>query len=232
MEHYCGSCGRPIVGQDLRCANCNPGSNEATTPGKARSASQPTEQGTGSVIGTLFGLVGALFMLEGTLPAWADKLYLKLLPLSFGRIQPDEAPSAILTMAAWLAAILFAVWLHDRWSQLRHLEGQRIPGWLAVLLCLVPLVSVVASLYFVATMRHRFSGKPGPLLISRIGIGTWLWWATYHLSLLAAGIHAANGSGWAATCILFGLSCWTLSFIDVDIAGTGVAQALEKDEAH
>jgi len=170
----------------------------------------------------LFGLVGALFLLEGTLPAWADKLYLKLLPLSFGLIQPDEAPSAILTMAAWLAAILFAVWLHNRWSQLRRLEGQRIPGWLAVFLCLVPLVSVVASLYFVATLRHRLSEVPGPLLISRIGMDTWAWWATYHLSLIAAGINAANGSGWAATCILFGLSCWALALI---VAAVGASRA-------
>lgn len=217
MEHYCGSCGRPISGQVLTCVHCNPGSGKAMTQSMVNTSSEPKKHRTGSAIRDAFVLIGALFLLEGTLPSWADKLYLKLLPLSFGRIQPDEAPSAILTLAAWLAAILFAVWLHNRWSQLRRLEGRRIPGWLAVLLCLVPVVSVVASIYFVATLRHRFSEAPGPLLISRFGMGTWAWWATYHLSVLAAGINAANGSSWAATCILFGLSCWALALIVAEV---------------
>lgn len=223
-DHHCGSCGLPIQGANATCSRCRPVQpSEAVqnASGVEAQAEQPFWT-TGSTL----GMVSALFLLEGIVPSWAEEVYSRIALLSFGRVQPDDAASVTLGAATLLAAVAFGIWLHDRWSIVRQSGNSALPGWLAVTLCLVPLVSIPATLYFVATIRHRFSETPGPLLISRIGGATWTWWVSYHLSAMAAGITAANGSGWPATCILYGISCGALAYVTSDAGSSPLAKRL------
>lgn len=224
MEHYCGNCGHPVESADVACSRCRP----AQPSGVGQTAAGVHEEAKEPIwtTGSTLGVVSALFLLEGTVPSWADEVYSRLALLSFGRIQPDEAASFTLSAATVVAAVLFGIWLNDRWSIVRQAGNYTPPGWLAVALCLVPLVSIPATLYFVATIRQRFSDTPGPLMISRIGVATWIWWTTYHLSALAAGINAANGSGWTATCILFGISCGALAYVTSEVRSSTLSKRL------
>ena len=223
MEHYCGNCGKPISTPNLACPACAPNLSADRGPFVAEAAA--LDNGRRTPLADTIAVVGLLFLLEGLLPSWADKIYSTVATLGFGQISPESAPSLVLTAASSLAAILFAVWLHDRWTQLRQVESSAIAGWLAVLLCVTPLISLGATLYFVAKIRHRFSGSQGPLLLSKIQLTTWLWWSSYHFALFSAAIHSHNESGWVATCIAFGLSCLSLVMIFADVAESTLAQS-------
>ena len=223
-DHYCGSCGLPIQGANATCSRCRP--VQSSEAGQNASGVEAQAEQPFWTTGTALGMVSILFLLEGIVPSWADEVYSRIALLSFGRIQPDDAASVTLSAATLFAAVAFGAWLHDRWSTIRHSGNSALPGWVAVTLCLVPLVSIPATLYFVATIRHRFSEAPGPLLISRIGFATWAWWVTYQLAALAAGINAANGSGWPATCILYGISCGILAYVTSDVRSSPLAKRL------
>lgn len=228
MEHYCGNCGLPVEGADAACGRCRP--NEPSKAGHHATAVAAPAEDSAWTTGTTLGMVSVLFLVEGVAPSWAGEVYSSIATLSFGRIHPDDAASVTLTAATVIATVAFGIWLHDRWSIVRQSGNSALPGWVPVALCLVPLISVPATLYFVATIGHRLSDTPGPLLISRIGVATWLWWATYHLSSLAAGINAANGSGWPATCILFGISCGALAYVTTDVRRSELAKRQEKPQ--
>lgn len=230
MQNVCANCRRPLVDPNGTCYACSPRTREPTaithSPTPKDAAEAPTAKA--SSVSTIFTAVGLILIAEAVAPSWADKFY-KFVNL-FLQIPPDEAMELTISVMVLTTSILFGIWIYDRWSAVRMAERTWVPAWLTVLMCLAPVVSIGATLYFVSTIRNHFDGRDGDFLFKDVAFSTWLWWTSYHLALFAGSINASNGSGWEATCVSFGVCCLSFSFIVQEIASSGRAATDDQAE--
>lgn len=224
MQVACGNCRRPLKDPHGRCYSCSATVQDAPVQSTPTPRPEANPEAPSSITAGVIGMVGLLFICEGVAPSWAAKVYVRVGPI-LGANSLEQASAVILSVTSILAAITFGIWLHDRWSMVRAENPPRIPAWFAVLLCVVPVVAIFATIYLVSTVRNHFSRIESAFLVKNIGIATWIWWISYVVAGFIGSIHAANGSGWEAMCIFFGIACLAFAYIAGDLAGSEHAVA-------